>query len=190
MQAARVASTKERTMTELSIYNLNAVQRLATEIASCRDRRPPVYMCIGTDKVFSDSLGPRVGSLLNEQMATPDFVYGMVEANITAENLAACHDLIRRLHPDSQIIVIDAAVGTEDQIGSVQISDGGITPGVATNKNLPQVGDLGIVGIVAERGMADFYTPSSSKEKLVNRVATFIADAIVAAQKQTAGEMA
>ena len=162
-------------MTELSIYNLNAVQRLATEIASCRDRRPPVYMCIGTDKVFSDSLGPRVGSLLNEQMATPDFVYGMIAANITAENLAACHDLIRRLHPDSQIIVIDAAVGTEDQIG---------------NKNLPQVGDLGIVGIVAERGMADFYTPSSSKEKLVNRVATFIADAIVAAQKQTAGAMA
>ena len=190
MQAARVASTKERTMTELSIYNLNAVQRLATEIASCRDRRPPVYMCIGTDKVFSDSLGPRVGSLLNEQMATPDFVYGMVAANITAENLAACHDLIRRLHPDSQIIVIDAAVGTEDQIGSVQISDGGITPGAATNKNLPQVGDLGIVGIVAERGMADFYTPSSSKEKLVNRVATFIADAIVAAQKQSAGAMA
>ena len=44
--------------------------------------------------------------------------------------------------------------------------------------------------IVAERGMADFYTPSSSKEKLVNRVATFIADAIVAAQKQTADAMA
>ena len=173
-------------MTELSIYNLNGVQRFASELAARGDGRPQVYMCIGTDKVFADSLGPRVGSMLNEQMARPTFVYGMVTDNITAENLAVCHNLIKRLHPDSQLVVIDAAVGTEDQIGNVQISDGGIIPGAATNKNLPLVGDVGIVGIVAERGMADFYTLNGSKERLVNRVAKFIVEAIVIAQTDQA----
>lgn len=172
-------------MTELSIYNDNSANRLADEIAL--RTADPVFMCIGTDKVFSDSLGPRVGSLLNQQMTSPQFVYGMVEQNITAENLSVCHDLIKRLHPDRQIIVIDAAVGSHDQIGSVQISDGGITPGAATNKNLPLVGDVSIVGIVAERGMSDFYTLNADKEKLVNRVAKFIADAIVTAQNKRKG---
>lgn len=168
-------------MTELSIYNSNSVKRLADEIAARSNN--PIFMCIGTDKVFSDSLGPRVGSLLNRTMTTPEFIYGMVERNITAENLAYCHQLIKSMHPDRQIIVIDAAVGTEDQIGNVQISDGGITPGAATNKNLPCVGDVSIVGIVAERGMTDFYTLSSTREKLVNRVAEFIAAAIVQSQQ-------
>ncbi len=167
-------------MTELSIYNDNSPRRLAEEISARTTDAKPVFMCIGTDKVFSDSLGPRVGSLINDKMTAPSFVYGMCRQNITAENLDFCHKLIKRLHPDSQIVVIDAAVGSADQIGSVQISDGGITPGAATNKNLPRVGDVGIVGIVAERGMADFYTTASEKERLVNKVANFIADAIIA----------
>jgi len=167
-------------MTELSIYNDNSPRRLAEEISARTSAAKPVFMCIGTDKVFSDSLGPRVGSLINDKMTAPSFVYGMCRQNITAENLDFCHKLIKRLHPDSQIVVIDAAVGSADQIGSVQISDGGITPGAATNKNLPRVGDVGIVGIVAERGMEDFYTTASEKERLVNKVANFIADAIIA----------
>lgn len=141
----------------------------------------PVFMCIGTEKVFSDSLGPRVGSMLNAKMKKPHYIYGLVNCNITAENLCAAHELIKKLHPHSQIIVIDAAVGTYEQIGVVQVARQGIIPGAATNKNLPQIGDVSIVGIVGERGMADFYTLNSEKERLVNRVAGVITDAIVQA---------
>ena len=168
-------------MLEVSIYNEHDKARLADAIKSQINNEPTVYMCIGTEKVFSDSLGPRVGSMLNENLRLPAFVYGLRDQNITAENLLYSYSFIKALHPNSKIVVIDAAVGTIDQIGKVQICDGGIAPGAATNKNLPSVGDVGIVGIVAEKGMGDFYSLNSSKDRLVGNVAQFIVDAIVGA---------
>lgn len=167
-------------MLEVSIKDSQSVAKLALELKSKLNKNH-VYMCIGTDKVFSDSLGPRVGTLLNQNVN--NFVYGMVEQNITAENLLYCYNFIKTLHPDSSIVVVDAAVGSCNQVGNVQLCDGGILPGAATNKNLPEVGDVGIIGIVAERGMSDFYTLNSDKDKLVGNVAKFIADVIVAANR-------
>ena len=169
-------------MLEVSIYNSEDKKRLVDALKS-KKRNQAVYMCIGTEKVFSDSLGPRVGTLLNENMLFPHFVYGLCEQNITAENLVYSYNFIKALHPDCPVIVVDAAVGSSDQIGKIQLSDGGILPGAATNKNLPSIGDLGIIGIVAEKGMSDFYTLNSEKDQLVGRVAQFIAEAILIASK-------
>lgn len=166
-------------MKELNIYDPESELSLAHELK--QHVKNPVFMCIGTEKVFADSLGPKVGSLLNENMKKPCFVYGLCNQNITAENLVYCHDFIRKMHPNREIVVVDAAVGTHEQIGKIQISNGGIVPGAATNKNLPTVGDVSIVGIVADKGMADFYTLNSSKERLVNQVAQFIAKSILIA---------
>lgn len=164
-------------MKELNVYDPQSEQDLAQELK--KRVRHPVFMCIGTEKVFSDSLGPRVGSFLNDSMKTPCFVYGLRNQNITAENLMVCHRFIRKMHPNRQIVVVDAAVGTHEQIGKIQISEGGIVPGAATNKNLPTVGDVSIVGIVADKGMQDFYTLNSTKDRLVNRVAQCIANSIL-----------
>ena len=170
-------------MLEVSIYNHSDKAKLAKAIQDKVGQDAPVYMCIGTERVFSDSLGPRVGTLLNENMIFPAFVYGLCDSNITAENLQYSYGFIKALHPNSLVVVIDAAVGSPDQVGKIQVTDGGIVPGAATNKNLPQVGDVGIVGIVAERGMSDFYTLNSEKDRLVNQVAQFISDAILSATK-------
>lgn len=168
-------------MIEVSIYNPQDKEKMTLAIQSKTQHSRPIFMCIGTEKVFSDSLGPRVGTLLNEKMTTPYFVYGLCEKNITAENLLYSYNFIKALHPNAPIVVVDAAVGTAEQIGKVQLCDGGILPGAATNKNLPTIGDIGIVGIVAERGMHDFYTLNTEKDKLVGEVARFIADAILGA---------
>lgn len=168
-------------MVEVSIYNHNDQQKLISVIQN--ELKNSVFMCIGTEKVFSDSLGPRVGTLLNENLQIPSFVYGLQDYNITAENLQYCYDFIKSLHTNSKIIVIDAAVGALDQLGKVQLCDGGIIPGAATNKNLPPVGDVSIVGIVAEKGMEDFYTSNPSKDRFVNQVAQFIAKSILSATK-------
>lgn len=170
-------------MLEVSIYNRDDKARLATVIKDKLGDTNPVYMCIGTEKVFSDSLGPRVGTLLNENMIYPAFVYGLCEQNITAENLQYSYSFIKSLHPTSKIVVIDAAVGAPEQVGKIQVTDGGIVPGAATNKNLPTVGDVSIVGIVAEKGMSDFYTLNSEKDRLVGKVAQFISEAILVASK-------
>ena len=168
-------------MLEVSIYNPQDKQRMVEALKSKTNDAQTVYMCIGTEKVFSDSLGPRVGTLLNENMRAPAFVYGLCDQNITAENLLYSYNFIKTLHPESKIVVIDAAVGTKEQIGKIQLCEGGILPGAATNKNLPSVGDVGIVGIVADKGMGDFYTLSSVKDRLVGQIAQFIADAILVA---------
>lgn len=170
-------------MLEVSIYNLQDKERMVETLKEQTKNCSVVYMCIGTEKVFSDSLGPRVGTLLNENLIYPAFVYGLCSQNITAENLLYSYNFIKALHPDSKIVVIDAAVGAQDQIGKIQICDGGILPGAATNKNLPSVGDVGIVGIVAEKGMGDFYTLNSSKDRLVGQIAEYIAEAILVATK-------
>lgn len=81
-------------MKEMSIYDPKGEENLAKEL---QERvKNPVFVCIGTEKVFADSLGPRVGSLLNAQMSKPYFVYGLCNQNITAENLVYCHDFIKR----------------------------------------------------------------------------------------------
>ena len=141
-------------MKELSIYDPNGETALAEELKVQTNN--PVFVCIGTEKVFSDSLGPKVGSLINAKMEKPLFVYGLCDQNITAENLVYCHDFIRQMHPNSQIVVVDAAVGTPDQIGKIQISDGGIVPGAATNKNLPNIGDVSIVALWPTKAWATF----------------------------------
>ncbi len=138
-----------------------------------------VFMCIGTQKVIADSLGPRVGQILNENMKTPLFVYGLDSLNITAENLVDSYNFIKQMHPDEQIMVIDAGVGEDEQVGEVQLVNNGIAPGAATDKNLPMVGDISIVGIVAEKTLNDFYVTSEDKACLVNKLANFIADSIL-----------
>lgn len=165
-------------MLEVSIYNQADKKRFSEALREKISPVNPIFMCIGTEKVFSDSLGPRVGSLLNEIMNRPAFIYGLKDQNITAENLCGSYSFIKAMHPDSKVIVIDAGVGANEQLGNIQLSDGGIIPGAATNKNLPMMGDVSIVGIVAEKGLSDFYTLNSTKDKLVNAVAEFIAEAI------------
>ena len=137
-----------------------------------------VFLCVGCDKVFSDSLGPRVGTLINLFMKKPMFVYGVEGNCITAQNLLHCYNFVRALHKDKTLVVIDAAVGTAEQIGCVQVYNGGLEPGAATNKNLPCIGDVALVGIVGEKGLGDFYTTNLHKLKLVEKMASIISKGI------------
>ena len=168
-------------MIELNIDNNNAKQTLAKELAGKLDGA--IVLCVGTEKVVADSIGPRVGSLLNENMTKPIFVYGMQGANIHAQNLTKAVDVIKQLHPNKTLLVVDAAVGEREQIGKIQLANGNISPGAATNKRLGSVGDISIVGVVAHKDMADFYDNSVEQSILVERLSQFIATAIVMATK-------
>lgn len=171
-------------MMEINVNDTNAKKVLTKQLA--KNIRQVVVVCIGTENVVADSLGPRVGSLLNENLPLPMFVYGMQGANIHAKNLSQAVSVIKRLHPNAPLLVVDAAVGTDNQVGKVQLTMGGITPGAATNKQLQSVGDVSIVGIVGNKDMADFYENSVEKALLVERLSQFIATAIVMATKCTA----
>ncbi len=167
-------------MIELNIDNPTAKNVIVQQLANAKNC---VIVCIGTQKVVADSLGPMVGTLLNENMPAPVSVYGMQNANITAQNLEEAFRFIKMLHPNQKLIVIDAAVGEQNQIGKVQISNTPLFPGAATNKSLSEVGDVSIVGIVAHKNMQDFYTDSCERRILVEKLAQFIAGALAIATK-------
>lgn len=101
-----------------------------------------VVLCIGTDRVTGDSLGPFVGDRL-EQYGRE--VYGTIHRPVHAKNLTAVLEGIRRVG-NPFIIAVDAALGSH--IGHITVADSGIRPGTALNKELPVAGNIGITGIV------------------------------------------
>jgi len=111
----------------------------------------PVIICVGSDLVVGDSLGPIVGSSLVKLLQGKAYVYGTLTSPVTASEVPIIYDKIKRLHPRSKTIVIDAAVGNKEDIGLIKIYTDGIKPGLGVNKNLPKIGDLSIIGIVGDK---------------------------------------
>ncbi len=136
----------------------------------------PVFLCIGSDKVIGDSLGPMVGSKLVEHSG--GFVYGMLGKNVNALNLNYAAEFIRALHRDCCLVVVDSAIGEGSEVGTVQMYRGGLFPGAATNKNLPKIGDVSILGVVSERGINEFLQLQTTKVSLVEQMSEFIFRAI------------
>jgi len=72
-----------------------------------------VLLCIGTDKITGDCLGPLVGSKL-KQRKFPYPLYGTLEKPLHAGNLTEQLPEISLVHPDACTLAIDAAVGTKN----------------------------------------------------------------------------
>ena len=66
------------------------------------------------------------------------------------------------------------------EVGTIQIYNHGLYPGSATNKNLPCVGDLSIVGVVNQKMCAfDLSMLYTAKFKMINDMARKISNAIL-----------
>ncbi len=109
----------------------------------------PVIMCIGSDRVTGDCLGPIVGQMLIERGADA-FVYGNLTRPVTALNLKDSWRHIKRVHPDKKVLAIDSSVGKEADIGKIRVAFGSIAPGSADGKKLPKVGDVSITATVTD----------------------------------------
>lgn len=106
-----------------------------------------VLVCIGSDRATGDCLGPMVGHRMSKYQK--DFsVYGTLEKPVHAKNLSAALDFIHTYHKDALIIAIDASLGVAEHIGYITLGEGSLSPGVGVDKELPDVGDLFITGIV------------------------------------------
>lgn len=138
-------------------------------------RKPPVILCIGSDRVTGDCLGPLVGHLLRSTFNVPAFVYGSLLSPVTALNLIQTERFIRTRHDGSVVIAVDSSLGNETDVGSVHVIDGGIYPGAAVGKTLPKVGDVAVTATVAASGRDKLY---SVRLGLVYDLAFTVASAI------------
>ena len=156
--------------------------------------RPIVVVCIGTDRSTGDSLGPLIGSFLEEKGDSPFHVYGTLEDPIHAVNLEEKLADINKRHFRPFIIGFDACLGRLKSVGSIQLHPGPVKPGSAVNKVLPEVGDIHLTGIVNVSGFMEFFVLQNTRLSLVVKMARTIADSIHEAsllfpQKQNWPEM-
>ncbi len=109
----------------------------------------PVVLCIGSDRVTGDCLGPLVGQMLVERGANA-FVYGTLDRPVTALNLKDAIKHIQQTHCDKKVLAIDSSVGRLSDVGKIRIAFGSIAPGSADGKVLPKVGDVSITATVTD----------------------------------------
>ena len=140
---------------------------------------PPVIVCIGSDLAIGDSLGPITGSLLKyKTQGARAFIYGTLALPITAKEIKYLRAFLKETHKNSQIIAVDAAVGAEGDIGLIKVSNSPLYPGAGANKKLGAIGDISILGIVAEKSVANYGLLNTTRLNLVYSMAEKISDAL------------
>lgn len=140
---------------------------------------PPVILCIGSDLSVGDSLGPVTGTKLKQSLAGLNcYVYGTLSKPITAREVKYMNEFLRQTHPDSPIIALDAAVGNAGDIGLIKIARRALKPGSGANKKLQKVGDVSIMGIIAEQSVFNYTLFSATRLNVIYKMAEIIADGI------------
>lgn len=130
----------------------------------------PIFVCIGSDLVLGDSLGPLIGTLLRKKQLS-SFIYGTLNFPITAKEIEYVKTYLKQMHPNSTLIAIDAAIGSSDDVGLIKVCDKGLAPGLGVDKKLGIVGDVSIVGIVAGRSLQNYNLYNLTRLNLVFKMA-------------------
>jgi putative sporulation protein YyaC len=78
-------------------------------------------------------------------------------------------------------VAIDASLGNSNRIGFINVKKGGLKPGTALNKDLPEVGDFHISGVVNVGGYLEQMVLQNTRLFLVYRMAEIIARSILIA---------
>ncbi len=132
----------------VDIDDNNAVDILACHLVKVCDFNGKIdVVCIGTDKVIPDCLGPIVGTLLSDMNLSEKInITGTLEDPIHALNLAT--RIGEELEKDSFIIAVDATKGLKR--GQIQIMNKPIYPGRGVHKNLSYIGNVSIIGTTWE----------------------------------------
>ncbi len=161
------------------VYNALAETGLMMALKRClKEGAPPVVLCIGSDLAVGDSLGPVTGTLIKRRGEAEGYVYGTLKNPVTAREVKYVENFLRKTHPSSPIVAVDAAVGEESDVGLVKLVDSPLKPGAGANKRLGKVGDISILGIVARKSAFSYSLLNLTRLNVVYAMAEIIAGAI------------
>lgn len=130
------------------------------------------FVCIGTNKIVSDSFGPRVGNKLKQVFySSPKIsVYGTMQSPVHLKN--ATH-FLEELENKNQIILIDSAIGKKEEIGNTYVNRGGMEIGKAFNKSIYFPANINIKTVIGAKEYMPNYSVNQI-ENLANEVASKI----------------
>lgn len=161
----------------ISAFNKYASEELFNELYNELKGKEPVFICIGSDLVLGDSLGPLVGTFIKNKKIGAD-IYGTLNYPITAKEIEYARKYIKIMHPNKTIVAIDASIGNEEDIGIIKVKNEGIRPGLGVNKNFDLIGDVSIIGIVASRSFQNNNLYNLTRLNLVYKLSETIANGI------------
>ncbi len=139
----------------------------------------PVIVCVGTDLVSGDCLGPLVGRMLIDRNA-PTYVYGTFSYLVNAKNVNGVNRFVRESHKGRKILAIDSCVGSREEIGKITVQNSGIYPAAASGKDFPVLGDLSITAVTTD-SRPDRKAFSTVRLGFIFDMAKVIADSVLSA---------
>jgi len=140
---------------EIYVSNKHSAKIIGQKLFDlCKDKRDIAFVFVGTDANIGDSLGPVCGQI-TDFSGTNLLFYGSLSYTITAKDVPYVANYIKKAHPSTFVVIVDAALGNAEDIGTVKICENGIKPGLGVNKDLPMIGDIGIIAVVGEKRTAD-----------------------------------
>ena len=143
------------------------------------DSRKIIILCVGSDRSTGDSLGPLIGYKLEKYHLRNVEIWGTLNNPVHAANLADKLREISEVNDNPFILAIDASLGSRDHIGFVTLANGPLKPGLGVNKQLPDVGDIHITGIVNFSGMMESLLLQTTRLSMVMQLADTISKALL-----------
>ena len=163
----------------LNLYQNKKMQGAGMRSPKNVTEKMPVVVCIGSDLAIGDSLGPVTGSMLKfKTQGLGFFLYGTLSTPITAKEIKYIRTFLKETHRGCPVIAVDAAVGDAGDIGLIKINDTPLLPGAGANKQLGAIGDITIMGIVAEKSLANYGLLNSTRLNLVYSMAEIISNGL------------
>jgi len=112
-------------------------------------------------------LGPLTGTKIKERRLPGLSVIGTLEQPVHAVNLKTTLDEIYNSYKNPYIIALDACLGRLDSVGYITLAEGPLKPGTAVQKDLPEVGDIHITGIVNINGFMQYMVLQNTRLNIV-----------------------
>ena len=128
------------------------------------ENRPIIFLCIGY----------KLKNIERKNI----YIYGSLEYPVHSINLSEVLKKIKSNFIDPFIIGIDASLGNVQNIGKVFVEDSPLRPGLALDKDLPEVGEISIKGVVNISGNLDFMMLQNTRLFVVMSLADCISNAI------------
>ena len=161
-----------------SIFNDFIIDGICQSLNKLNPKKlTPIFICVGSDLVLGDSLGPLIGTFLRKNGAS-SFVYGTLNSPITAKEVEYAKTYIKEMHPNCLVVAIDAAVGEQEDVGIVRVQNKGLKPGLGVNKKLGELGDISIIGVVASKSLQNYNLFNATRLNLVYKMSSLITSGI------------
>ncbi len=191
MEELRERELEKSEQIMIAIAEEDSVNRIYKELKRRIKGTDKVYnsidiLCIGTDRSSGDSLGPMIGTFLTEsgRLTGKCNIHGTLARNAT--NIRHIIEYLE--NKESLVIAVDACLGKLEDVGRVSIQSSALKPGLAVGKELGEVGDISIKGIINISGGFDFIVIQNTRLDLVYRMARVIEKAVILAIEDTYNE--